>query len=98
MVLVDLLKGCELALEGTHLAENVFEGRWLLGHGCSLHGTILGPLAACHCQNLNKFLGEIARACCDAKISLGDTLGDQIPQKMFEARGLLFIVTQQTRL
>ncbi len=62
-VLVDLLKGRELALEDTHLAENVFEGRWLLGHGFSLHGTILGALAACHGQNLDKFLGEYARAC-----------------------------------
>ncbi len=65
-VLVDLLKGCELALEGTHLAEDVFKGRWLLGHGFSLHGTILGALAACHGRNLDKFLGEIARTCGDA--------------------------------
>jgi hypothetical protein len=65
-VLVDLLKGHELALEGTHLAEDVFEGRWLLGHGFSLHGRILGALAACCGRNLDKFLREIARACGDA--------------------------------
>jgi hypothetical protein len=63
---MDLLKGCELALEGTHLAEDVFEGRWLLGHGFSLHGTILGALAACRGQKFDKFLGEIASACGDA--------------------------------
>jgi hypothetical protein len=65
-VLVDLLKGRELALEGTHLAEDVFEGRWLLGHGFSLHGTILDALATCRGRNHDKFLGEIARACGDA--------------------------------
>jgi hypothetical protein len=65
-VLVDLLKGHELALEGTHLAEDVFEGRWLLGHGFNLHGTIMGTLAACRGWNVDKFLEEIARACGDA--------------------------------
>jgi hypothetical protein len=65
-VLVDFLKGCELALEGTHLAEDVFEGRWLMGQGFSLHGTILAALVACCGQNLNKFLGKIARTCGDA--------------------------------
>ncbi len=61
-VLVDLLKGRELALECTHLAEDVFERRWLLGHGFSLHGMNLGTLVACCGQNLDKFLGEVARA------------------------------------
>ena len=65
-VLVDLLEGRELALEGTHLAEDVFKGRWLLGHGFSLYGTIWGTLAACCGQNLDKFLGEIARTWGDA--------------------------------
>jgi hypothetical protein len=65
-VLVDLLKGRELALQGTHLAEDVFKKRWLLGHGFSLHGTISGALAACRGQNLDKFLRETARACGDA--------------------------------
>jgi hypothetical protein len=65
-VLVDCLKGHKLALEGTHLAEDVFKGRWLLDHGFSLHGMILGALAACRGQNLDKFLREIARACGDA--------------------------------
>ncbi len=65
-VLVDLLNGRELALEGTHLAEDVFEGRWLLGHGFSLHGTISGALAGSCGLNLDVFLGEIARACGDA--------------------------------
>jgi hypothetical protein len=65
-VLIDLLMGRELALVRTHLAEYVFKGRWLLGHGFSLHCTILGALAACCGWNLDKFLGEIARACGDA--------------------------------
>jgi hypothetical protein len=65
-VLIDLLKSRELALEVTHLAEDVFMGRWLLGHGISLHDTIPGALVACRGRNLDKFLGEIARACGDA--------------------------------
>ncbi len=65
-VLVDLLKGRELALEGAHLAEDVFEGRWLLSHSFSLHGTILGALAACRGRNLDKILRVIAWACGDA--------------------------------
>jgi hypothetical protein len=60
-VLVDLLKGRELALEGAHLAEDVFEERGLLGHGISLHGGILGALAVCRGWNLDGFLGEITR-------------------------------------
>jgi hypothetical protein len=65
-VLVDLLKGCELALEGTHLVEDVFKGRWLLGHGFSLHNRFLGALAVWRGRNLDKFLREIARDCGDA--------------------------------
>jgi hypothetical protein len=65
-VLVYLLKSGKLALEHSHLAEDVFKGRWLLGHGFSLYGTIWGTLAACCGQNLDKFLGEIARTWGDA--------------------------------
>jgi hypothetical protein len=65
-VLADLLKGRELALESTHLAEDVFEGRWLQDHCFSLHGTISGALASCCGRNLDKFLREISRACGDA--------------------------------
>ncbi len=54
------MKSHELALECGHLAEDVFEGRWLLGHGFSLYGTILGALAVCRGRNLDEFLGDIA--------------------------------------
>ncbi len=78
-VLVDLLKGRELALEGIHLAEDVFEGRWLMGHGFSLHGTILGAVVACRGQNLGKFLREMQGLMVMQQILYGDTLGDPIP-------------------
>ncbi len=77
-VLVDLLKGCELALEDTHLAEDVFERRWLLGHGFSLHSTILGSLTACHGRNLDKFLRKFQGLEVMQQIVRGDALGDQI--------------------
>ncbi len=60
-VLVCLLKNCELALEHGHLAENILKGWWLLGHGFSLIGTIVGTLAVCHGWNLDKYLRKIAR-------------------------------------
>jgi hypothetical protein len=77
-----MLKGRELALEGTHLAEDVFDGMWLLGHGFSLHGTILGTLAACCGQNHDKFLAELQGLVAVQQILVGDTLGDQIPSML----------------
>jgi hypothetical protein len=59
--LVDSEGSCLLAeelvagLEHTHLAENVLEGWWLLGHGFSLVGTILGALVVCRGWNLEMF-------------------------------------------
>ncbi len=45
-------------MEHGQLAEDVSKGRWLLGHGFSFYGMILGALAACRGQNHDKFLGE----------------------------------------
>ncbi len=45
---------------------NSIQGKVAAGHGFSMYGIILGALAACCGQNLDKFLGELARTWGDA--------------------------------